>query len=75
MIGDTASVQGGFLNTWAETPIGEKILDDFGWQNLVGDTTPDNLYPTEVYTINGDFWPTMPTPHQTAKNSTKPISG
>jgi hypothetical protein len=27
-----------------------------GWQNLVGDTTPDNLYPTEVYTINGDFW-------------------
>jgi hypothetical protein len=56
MIGDTASAQGGFLNTLAETPMGQQILDDFGWQNLVGDTTPDNLYPTEVYTIDGDFW-------------------
>ena len=56
MIGDSASAQGGFLNTLAETPIGTKILDDLGWQNLVGDTTPNNLYPTEVYTIDGDFW-------------------
>ncbi len=56
MIGDTASAQGGFLNTLAETPIGQQIPDDFGWQNLVGNTTPDNLYPTEVYTIDGDFW-------------------
>jgi hypothetical protein len=60
MIGDSASAHGGLLNTWAETPTGKEILDVLGWQNLVGNTTPDNLYPTEVYTIHGDYWADYP---------------
>jgi PE-PPE domain len=60
MVGDTASAAGGFLNTWGETALGKDILDDLGWQNLVGATTPNDLYPTEVYTVNGDFWADYP---------------
>jgi PE-PPE domain len=60
MVGDAASAQGGILNTLGETPTGKEILDYFGWQNLVGATTPDNLYPTEVYTIDGDYWADHP---------------
>jgi PE-PPE domain-containing protein len=56
MIGDTASAQDGFLSTLGDNPWGQIILDSLGWQNLIGSTTPDNLYPTEVYTIAGDLW-------------------
>jgi hypothetical protein len=54
MIGDGASAEGGFLNTWGDTTTGKDILDLFGWGNLIDATTPDNLYPTDVYTITGD---------------------
>jgi PE-PPE domain len=56
MIGDTGSAQDGFLNILGENPWGQIILDELGLQNLIGATTPDNLYPTEVYTIAGDLW-------------------
>jgi hypothetical protein len=54
MLGDPASAQGGLLNTLGDTAAGKEILDALGYSNLVGATTPDNLYPTDVYTINGD---------------------
>lgn len=56
LMGDTASAEGGFLNTTAEQPMWEQLLNDLGWSNLIGNTTPDNLYPTEVYTLNNDYW-------------------
>lgn len=56
LIGDTASAQGGFLNTIAEEPFWSSLLTDLGWSNLIGNTTPDDLYPTTVYTIDGDAW-------------------
>jgi hypothetical protein len=56
LIGDTSSAEGGFLNTFGDTPTGIQILDMLGDQNLVDATTPDNLYPTDVYTIDGDGW-------------------
>jgi hypothetical protein len=59
-VGDTASAEGGYLNTWGETPFGKEILDLFGWQNLIGNTTPDDLYPTTVYTITGDEYADYP---------------
>jgi hypothetical protein len=53
-LGDSASAEGGFLNTWGDTTTGKDILDALGWSNLIDATTPDNLYPTDVYTITGD---------------------
>lgn len=56
LIGDTSSAEGGFLNTWGDTPIGREILTLLGDSNLIDSTTPDNLYPTEVFTLQGDGW-------------------
>ena len=42
------------LATLAEQPSNAAFLDDKGWGNLVGLTTPDDLYPTNIYTITGD---------------------
>lgn len=63
MVGDTAAQNtdpatgyssGGFLDNWGDTTLGEDILNFLGWGNLIDNTTPNNLYPTEVYTIYGD---------------------
>jgi hypothetical protein len=56
LIGDTSSAEGGFLSTWGDKPIGEEILTLLGDSNLIDSTTPDNLYPTDVYTLRGDGW-------------------
>lgn len=56
MVGDPASAEGGFLNTFGETDFGRSVLDFLGYQKYVGETTPDNLYPTDVFTLNGDGW-------------------
>jgi PE-PPE domain len=50
----------GILDTWGDTTFGKDILDLLGWGNLVDATTPNDLYPTDVYTLTGDFWADYP---------------
>jgi PE-PPE domain len=63
MVGDSASAEGGFLNTFIDA------LPE-SWQQpttqlfallgvtapVLGATTPDDLYPTEVYSLSEDGW-------------------
>jgi PE-PPE domain len=62
MVGDSASAEGGFLNTFLnEFPASWQpyIVDafkDFGADQVLGQVTPDNYYPTEVYSLSGDGW-------------------
>ena len=60
MLGDPSSAEGGVLNTWGDTTIGKETLDLLGWGNLINDTTPNDLYPTDVYTLNGDHFADYP---------------
>jgi hypothetical protein len=62
MVGDSASAEGGFLNsyiesfpTWAQ-PWVTQAFDEFGAGSVLGATTPDNLFPTQVYSLSGDGW-------------------
>src|SRR6202167_686739 len=50
----------GILDTWGDTTFGKDILDLLGWGNLIDATTPNDLYPTDVYTVTGDFWDDYP---------------
>jgi hypothetical protein len=50
----------GILDTWGDTTFGKDVLDLLGWGNLVDATTPNDLYPTDVYTLTGDFWADYP---------------
>ncbi|MDD7813644.1 PE-PPE domain-containing protein [Mycobacterium sp. CSUR Q5927] len=50
-VGDPASTHGGFTN--AVDPFWMQI---FGYNDMVGIETPDDLYPTDVFTIPGDGW-------------------
>jgi hypothetical protein len=52
LVGDTSNPVTGYLATWAEQ--NATLLKDLGMGNLVGLTTPDNYYPTDIYTIKGD---------------------
>jgi PE-PPE domain len=61
LVGDSASANGGILNTYVESlptwlqPFAEQTLEpQLG--DVLGATTPDNLYPTDVYTLSGDGW-------------------
>ena len=63
MIGDSASADGGFLNTLVDSlpeslrPFATDIftlLNAGSALSILGATTPDNLYPTDVYTLSGD---------------------
>jgi hypothetical protein len=62
LVGDSASAQGGFLNTfvdslpesWQQPAI--NLLTLLGVEPVIGDTTPNDLYPTDVYTLSGDGW-------------------
>lgn len=62
MVGDSASAEGGFLNTfldslpqsWQQWVI--DAFNHFGANEVLGQTTPANLYPTEVYSLSGDGW-------------------
>jgi hypothetical protein len=62
MVGDSASAEGGFLNsfidslpTWLQ-PYVTEAFDEFGAGEVFGQVTPDNLYPTQVYSLSGDGW-------------------
>src|ERR1700733_2055803 len=46
----------GMLDTWGDTPFGKDILDLLGWGNLIDATTPNDLYPTDVFTVTGDLF-------------------
>jgi hypothetical protein len=62
MVGDSASTQGGFLNAFIDefpTSWQPYIIDAykaFGADEVLGQTTPNNLFPTEVYSLSGDGW-------------------
>ena len=62
LVGDSASADGGFLNTFVESlppwlqQFVVPILANPGWGDVWGAVTPDNLYPTDVYTLSGDGW-------------------
>lgn len=55
-VGDASSTEGGILTTFGDSALGEDIFDLLGWRNLIDAATPDNLYPTTVYTLTGDGW-------------------
>jgi hypothetical protein len=64
MVGDSASAEGGFLNTVISSlpeSLQQPTTELFALVGLtppvLGATTPDNLYPTEVYSLTGDGWP------------------
>lgn len=63
MVGDSASTEGGFLNTFVDSlpeswqqPVTEFLTLLEVTPPALGATTPDNLYPTDVYTLSGDGW-------------------
>jgi hypothetical protein len=62
MVGDSASAEGGFLNTFLdEFPASwqQSIVDlfkAFGADEVLGQVTPDHYFPTEVYSLSGDGW-------------------
>ena len=62
MVGDSASAEGGFLNTFLDAfptswqPYIIELFKDFGADEVLGQTTPTGLFPTEVYSLSGDGW-------------------
>jgi hypothetical protein len=62
LVGDSASADGGFLNTYLDSlPESSRqfvidMFNQFGAGEILGLTTPDNLYPTDVYSLSGDGW-------------------
>ena len=74
MLGDAAadppSGPTGLLDTWGAAPFGEDLDNLLGWSNLNDVTTPDNLYPTDVFTVVGDFYADTAPP---AEFSTNPL--
>jgi hypothetical protein len=63
MVGDSASAEGGFLNSfidslpesWQQSAT-ELLTLEGVTPPLLGATTPDNLYPTDVYSLTADGW-------------------
>ena len=74
MLGDAAadppSGPTGLLDTWGATPVGQDLGDFLGWSNLNDVTTPNSLYPTDVFTVVGDFFADTAPP---AEFSTNPL--
>ena len=66
LIGDAAadppSGPTGLLDTWGATPFGQALDHFLGWSNLDGVTTPNDLYPTDVFTVVNDFFADTATP-------------
>ena len=62
MVGDSASSQGGFLNAFLDefpTSWQPYIIDwfkGFGADEILGQVTPNDLFPTQVYSLSGDGW-------------------
>lgn len=50
LVGDPASAYGGLLNEYPDW------MELLGFSTVAGAVTPDNYYPTDVYTIAGDNW-------------------
>jgi len=59
---DPPSGATGILDTCGDTTIGQAILNLLGWSNLVDVTTPNYLYPTDVFNVENDFWATTVLP-------------
>jgi hypothetical protein len=58
LVGDTAALNGGLLERF-DTPVGSDLsVPSFGI--TFGDPTPDNLYPTDVYTLEYDGFADFP---------------
>jgi PE-PPE domain len=66
LIGDAAadppSGPTGLLDTWGATPFGQALDHFLGWSNLDDVTTPNDLYPTDVFTVANDFFADTATP-------------
>ncbi|MFZ0713907.1 PE-PPE domain-containing protein [Mycobacterium sp.] len=62
MVGDSASAEGGFLNTYIDSfpswlqPWVTDAFQEFGAGDVLGATTPTGLYATQVYSLSGDGW-------------------
>jgi hypothetical protein len=57
LVGDSASADGGFLNTFGESlPAWLRNILASEMGDVYGATTPDDLYPTDVYSLSGDGW-------------------
>jgi PE-PPE domain len=63
MVGDSASAEGGFLNTFVDSlpeswqqSATELLTQEGVTPPLLGATTPDDLYPTDVYSLTTDGW-------------------
>ena len=72
LIGDAAanppSGPTGLLDTWGATPFGEAVNHFLGWSNLDNVTTPNDLYPTDVFTVANDLFADTATPADFAAN-------
>jgi len=72
LIGDAAanppSGPTGLLDTWGATPFGHAVDAFLGWSNLDDVTTPNDLYPTDVFTVVNDFFADTATPADFAAN-------
>ena len=66
MLGDAAanppSGPTGLLDTWGATPFGHAVDQFLGWSNLDDVTTPNDLYPTDVFTVVNDLFADTATP-------------
>jgi hypothetical protein len=66
MLGDAAadppSGPTGLLDTWGAIPFGQALDHFLGWSNLDDVTTPNSLYPTDVFTVVNDFFADTATP-------------
>lgn len=62
MVGDSASAEGGFLNTFLNDfpqswqPYIVDAFKAFGADEVLGQVTPDNYVKTDVYSLSGDGW-------------------
>jgi hypothetical protein len=63
MVGDSASAEGGFLNSFIDSlpeswqQSATEIFAQLGVTSpRLGATTPDDLYPTDVYSLSADGW-------------------
>lgn len=62
MVGDSASSQGGFLNSFLDAfpaswqPYIVDWFKAFGADEVLGQVTPNDLFPTQVYSLSGDGW-------------------
>jgi hypothetical protein len=72
LIGDAAanppSGPTGLLDTWGATPFGHEVDAFLGWSNLDNVTTPNDLYPTAVFTVVNDLFADTATPADFAAN-------